>query len=394
MRGRMLKRPDDGGQGTLAAARIVPLDRARTFITLLVVLYHSAINYTYFGIGGDRMRWIGFDGVVLACDSFFMACMFFVSGLFVHGSLTRRGSGDYLASRFWRLGVPYLISILVIMPLAYYRYHFTQYDFAQFYWRMLSVDTWPVGSSWFIITLLGFDVIAVLIWVSAPRLLETLGRFAKRWSERPMAAFAGFIAFTIAIYLPLHLAFGDSSWLTAERYPIVIQTSRVLLYAGYFLAGVVVGAPGLRQGVLSESGAIAKGWGRWLGFALLFYLGIIALVTVHRSGLIALRSPPLWWQAAYGLVFAMYCGSMNFAVPAIFLCAARSKVWLLDAMQKQAYGIYLVHFIPLVWMQYVITDPPLPAFVKFVMVFAVTLSTSWAATMALRKIPAVARMIS
>jgi surface polysaccharide O-acyltransferase-like enzyme len=85
---------------------------------------------------------------------------------------------------------------------------------------------------------------------------------------------------------------------------------------------------------------------------------------------------------------------MTFAVPAMFLHAARSKVWLLDAMQKQAYGIYLVHFIPLIWMQYVLTDPPLPAFVKFMMVLAVTLSTSWAATMALRKIPAVARIIS
>jgi peptidoglycan/LPS O-acetylase OafA/YrhL len=63
-------------------------------------------------------------------------------------------------------------------------------------------------------------------------------------------------------------------------------------------------------------------------------------------------------------------------------------------MQKQAYGIYLVHFIPLIWMQYVLTDPPLPAFVKFMMVFAVTLSTSWAATLALRKIPGAARMIS
>ena len=45
----------------LATDRVVALDSARTFITLLVVLYHAVINYTHFGIGGDRMRWIGFD---------------------------------------------------------------------------------------------------------------------------------------------------------------------------------------------------------------------------------------------------------------------------------------------------------------------------------------------
>jgi len=37
---------------------------------------------------------------------------------------------------------------------------------------------------------------------------------------------------------------------------------------------------------------------------------------------------------------------------------------------------------------------PLPAFAKFLILFAVTLSTSWAATLALRKIPAVAKVIS
>jgi hypothetical protein len=49
---------------TTATGRIVALDRARTFITLLVIVHHSVVNYTYFG-NGDRMRWLGFDLVVL-----------------------------------------------------------------------------------------------------------------------------------------------------------------------------------------------------------------------------------------------------------------------------------------------------------------------------------------
>src|ERR1700675_1819225 len=111
---------------TRATGRIVALDRARTFITLLVVVHHSVVNYTYFG-NGDRMRWLGFDLVVLFNDSFFMAFMFLVSGLFVRDSLARRGEAGYLWHRAWRLGVPLLISIFVLIPLAYYasflRYH-------------------------------------------------------------------------------------------------------------------------------------------------------------------------------------------------------------------------------------------------------------------------------
>src|SRR5260221_8865314 len=115
----MLRKMDGSDQAVIAPARIVPLDSARTFIILLVLLHHSVINYTHFG-HGDRMRWLGFDLVVLFNDSFFMACMFFLSGLFVRGSLARRGPENFLGRRAWRLGVPFLVSIFVLMPIAYY----------------------------------------------------------------------------------------------------------------------------------------------------------------------------------------------------------------------------------------------------------------------------------
>src|ERR1700692_2754598 len=98
---------------TTATGRIVALDRARTFITLLVVVHHSVVNYTYFG-NGDRMRWLGFDLVVLFNDSFFMAFMFLVSGLFVHDSLVRRGAAGYLRRRAFRLGGPPPVSFSVL----------------------------------------------------------------------------------------------------------------------------------------------------------------------------------------------------------------------------------------------------------------------------------------
>ena len=59
------------------------------------MIHHSVVNYTHFG-NGDKMRWLGFDLVVLFNDSFFMACMFLISGLFVHDSLTRRGAVGFL----------------------------------------------------------------------------------------------------------------------------------------------------------------------------------------------------------------------------------------------------------------------------------------------------------
>src|SRR5215472_9988849 len=115
----MLQKPDPNERIAMGRGRMVSFDRARTFITLLVLLHHSVVNYTHFGTG-DRARWLGFDLIVLFNDSFFMACMFFISGLFVRASLAHRGAGNFLRYRAFRLGVPYLISIFVLMPIAYY----------------------------------------------------------------------------------------------------------------------------------------------------------------------------------------------------------------------------------------------------------------------------------
>ena len=52
-----------------------------------------------------------------------------------------------------------------------------------------------------------------------------------------------------------------------------------------------------------------------------------------------------------------------------------------------------MHYIFIIWLQYYVYDFSLPAFVKFALVFAGTLSLSWGLVVLLRKIPFVARMI-
>ena len=65
----------------------------------------------------------------------------------------------------------------------------------------------------------------------------------------------------------------------------------------------------------------------------------------------------------------------------------------MDRLRPSAYGIFLVHYIFIIWLQYAIYDYSFPAAVKAAIVFAGTLSMSWALVAALRKIPFVARMI-
>jgi fucose 4-O-acetylase-like acetyltransferase len=53
-------------------------------------------------------------------DGFFMALMFFISGLFVWASLRRRGAGPFIRERVIRLGVPFIVAALLIATVAYF----------------------------------------------------------------------------------------------------------------------------------------------------------------------------------------------------------------------------------------------------------------------------------
>ena len=83
----------DVGAVPKVKSRNLSLDRARTFLTLVVLLHHAVIPYTYFG-HTDPKYFFGFDMIVLATDSFFMAMFFFLSGLFAWSGHRAQGTAE------------------------------------------------------------------------------------------------------------------------------------------------------------------------------------------------------------------------------------------------------------------------------------------------------------
>src|SRR4051812_36227733 len=142
-----------------ATTRNTALDRTRTFLTLVVVLHHAIIAYTYFG-HTDPKSWPGFDGVVLATDSFFMAMFFFLSGLFVWPGVRHKPALSFLGDRLLRLGLPFAIASFTIIPIAYYAIALRQHPelaFSAFWWKTITIGPWPSGPIWFLWVLLSFD---------------------------------------------------------------------------------------------------------------------------------------------------------------------------------------------------------------------------------------------
>jgi len=386
--------PTEVKAASIVSTRNAAYDRARTFIILFVLIHHSVIPYTYYG-QFDRQSFLGFDGVVLFVDSSLMAAMFFLSGLFVWPSLQRKGIGHFLRDRWLRLGLPFAVSAVILMPVAYYATYLHLHggpSFGTFWWKTVTVGPWPSGPVWFIWVLLAFDMVAAVVYRTLPRHVEANGR---RWLtslKRP-----GFLLWTLTIasiivYVPADLYFGVARWFTLG--PFAIQANRILLYLLYFFAGVGIGSVRRELGLLTGDGELARRWPVWLMAAVVTYSCIVALVVVKHELIADPSDPPLWWNFVYAIAFACFSAAQTVNLLALFL-HFDSDWSILDPLRESSYGIFLIHYVPLLWLQYglflfgieLAPIPQLTAIIKAVIVFVVTLALSWTATAALRRIP-------
>jgi peptidoglycan/LPS O-acetylase OafA/YrhL len=378
----------------------------RAFITLLVLAHHAALAYHPFApapgtaLNGparwwqafpvvDSQRWTGFAVFVGFNDIFFMALMFFLSGLFVWKSLQRKGGGHFLRDRALRLGLPFVVAAAVVAPLAYYPAYLQTggAGIAGFWQQWRSLGNWPAGPAWFVWLLLAFDVFAVALVFMMPKWADALGRLASGADRRPIVFFGVLVGASAAAYIPLALIFNPFSWSTFG--PFFFQTSRLLHYLVYFLLGAGVGAYGVDRGLLAPDGKLARRWPLWsvaalVAFGLASAVGI-ATLTAH----IGSRG----WEIAADMTFVLSCAASSFAFLALFVRFAntRSRIW--DSLSANAYGMYLVHYAFVSWLQYALLKAQLPAIAKGSLVFAGVVLLSWGTTAALRRIPAVARVI-
>ena len=380
--------PADVHAAPKAKARNASLDRARTFLTLVVLLHHSVIPYTYFG-HTDPKYFVGFDMIVLATDSFFMAMFFFLSGLFVWPGLGRKSPWVFLRERLLRLGLPFAIAAVTVIPIAYYALALQEHQettFAAFWLKMVTAGPWPSGPLWFVWVLLAFDLTASLLYRLSPTLLDPINRLSVRCHDRPADFFLFLLIVTAVLYVPARVYFGPNHWFELGG-PFSVQASRILLYAAYFFIGAGIGAANFERGVLAADGQLAKsGWG-WVGLTLIPYALLWGLIYIKRE---ILGNPPVqphWYEASYGLFFAAFSAAILFAILAYFLRFKRSGWSILDPMQPAAYGMFLVHYPIAIWLEYWLFDASLPAVVKMAVVFVLTVVLSWGATEALRRIP-------
>jgi glucan biosynthesis protein C len=386
------------------------LSNLRAIVILIVLGFHSIMGY----LGSlpsephrfdaapydwqsfpiiDSHRWFGFDLFCAWNDVCLMSLMFFLSGLFVWPSLQRKSSVTFLSDRLLRLGLPMIPAIFVLMPIALYPVYLVgaaEPSIADYWRQFLALPFWPCGPQWFLWQLLILNIVAAALHKAYPSWGEHLGKLAANTRTDPIRFIVILTAASALAYVPLALIYSPWAWFQFSAF--AFQWCRPLHYTVYFFAGTAVGAYGLERGLLATDGVLARRWPLSVAAAVIgLALWMTPTAIIMEGG--SENPGPLWLQLVANLGFVACCASGCLAVMAVCIRFATSRRAWLDSLSTNAYGMYLVHYPFVVWMQYALLNASLPAIVKAAIVFAVAVMLSWAMVAALRNIPLGARLV-
>ena len=200
------------------------IDYLRSSITVLVLAHHAALAYTNFSwfdpatyinsthavVDSERARsldfFTGFN------DNFFMPLMFFLSGVVTYRSILTKGKPRFIKDRLLRIGLPFVVAELIIIPLAYLPPYFINteepglWHFVQDY---VFHQSWPVGPPWFLWLLLLFNL---LILIPKTAFFSWIHDHLQSWATNPRRLFWLLAVLLVIAYIPISMWLGQYQW--------------------------------------------------------------------------------------------------------------------------------------------------------------------------------------
>ena len=379
----------------------VALAYLRAFIIVLVVVHHTTVAYflpsvpppasslaqNLHSIRGispviDVVHSKILFFIVFFNDRFFMPLLFFLSGLFVWGSLQRKGRLIFFRDRLIRLGLPFLVMV-ILAPFTYYTTYLQaggHSGTSGFWQQWFSLGNWPTGPAWFLWLLLAFDILTVFLSILVPKASNFIKKIPSGAVNRPVILFWLLVIVSAVSYFPM-VAIYDPNFAWWYWGPFSFQLSRVFLYLVYFLIGVILGAYGTQRTMLAPNSTLARRWIVWAIITIVLFL-VNIVVTFSQTN-----------KTVIAVAFLLFCAAAGFAFLSIFLKFARNPNRVLDSLFHNGYGIYVIHYCFVNWMLYAMLKAPLPAVAKGSIVFVCSLAFCWGAISIIRRMPFVSRVI-
>jgi surface polysaccharide O-acyltransferase-like enzyme len=144
--------------------------------------------------------------------------------------------------------------------------------------------------------------------------------------------------------------------------------------------------------VLAANDGLGARWLLWPNLAIAAYFVLVALfITLLVTG--AKQQPVPGLETATLIAFAISCTTSSVAFLSLFLRFAQKRSPIFNSLSRNAYGIYIVHYAFVSWLQFALLGAAWPGFAKGCTVFVGALALSWASVAALRRIPGVGKVI-
>lgn len=365
----------------------------------MVVAHHSSLAYTTFAkfdnkayINSthpivDTQRWIGLDIFENFNDVFFMSLMFLIAGLFMMKSIHKKGRAQFIRDRFYRLFIPFLFLGTLLMLLAYYPSYYMAHQSGNligYVKDFFVVEKWPVGPPWFVWVLFIFNLLFAIFYSLFQKLSDRVNPGLNLLKNKPFGFFILLFFITWILYVPVAYQIGAGRWTGLG--PFDFQLSRILLYFGYFALGVIIGNTDFNNELFSSESRIVKYWWLWILLSLFIY-GFLTTISKPLGKWVGNgKIKEFYGWMIYYFIYAASCTLSCIAFITTFkkLIITGRNWW--NSLSENAYLIYLIHYIFVVWCQFLLLNFYIPAFIKFLITFLLALSLSWIVSSLLRKI--------
>jgi len=262
--------------------RLLFIDNLRWVMIMLVLSMHAAVTYSHLGswyfMEDTRVslpETFTFATYQVFLQSFFMGFLFFIAGYFVPRAYDTKGAVKFLKDRAFRLGLPLLLFVFLLQPIAVYCIFLFDKQapwssFGELYGRYIQKEWWLGGTGplWFCEALLIFCLFYALFRV-LDRRLGTAGWLRRLKTQLPRQR-------TIWIFIALITA---ATFLVRIPWPngtsfYNLQFCYFSQYVFFFSAGILA----FRGDWLRKLPAAAgRYWGRVgiIGGLILFIGGVI-----------------------------------------------------------------------------------------------------------------------
>jgi glucan biosynthesis protein C len=360
------------GAGT---SRLGHVDDLKIALTAGVITAHTAITY---GAEGSWFYREPSDGVLsvvltvpLALGAIFgMGLFFFLAGAFTPAALDRKGRHRFLADRWLRLGIPFALFVLLVVPLTQWLADAGAGERTsaadQLRTQLGDLDAGPL---WFVGVLLLFSTVYALVAPPGRRAGSPAGELTGRLVLGCMAAVA-VATFVLRQWFPI-----DSSQLFAAH---VWQWGQC---AALFVLGLHAGRHGWFTripGALRTRCAAALAAGA---------VAVAVMIGAHADDLDPLGGGATWQAAVVALTEGVMATAAAVALTDLFRGRRRGRVAVIAG--GAAYGAYIVQAPVLVALAVALRDSPLPAGARFLVVTVAGVVACFAIAAALRRVPGI-----